>query len=77
MKHVILCTGTPAMARPKELFPLIQIIRPDVFKFFREYGNRYCDPQQSKYHKGIEYEGSTNSKELHFILKKCIMIRRY
>lgn len=39
-KHIILLTGTPALARPRELFSLISIIRPDVFNYFREFGNR-------------------------------------
>jgi SWI/SNF-related matrix-associated actin-dependent regulator 1 of chromatin subfamily A len=50
--HVFLLTGTPAFAKPKELFSLISIIRPDIFYSFREYGARYCDPRPSRFHKG-------------------------
>jgi SWI/SNF-related matrix-associated actin-dependent regulator 1 of chromatin subfamily A len=32
LRHVILLTGTPAFARPMEMFALLQIVRPDVFK---------------------------------------------
>ena len=39
-KHVILLTGTPALARPKELFSLVSILRPDIFNNFRDFGNR-------------------------------------
>ena len=44
-KHIFLLTGTPAYAKPKELFSLLSILRPDVFYSFKEYGNRYCDPK--------------------------------
>lgn len=75
-KHIILLTGTPALAKPKELFPLLQIIRPDIFTHFKEFGNRYCDPKPSKWCKGLDYEGYSNTKELHLLLTKRIMIRR-
>ena len=44
MKHVLLLTGTPALARPKELYNLLSIVRPDLFNNFYDYANRYCDP---------------------------------
>lgn len=34
-KRVLLLTGTPAFAKPKELFTLVQILRPDIFRFFK------------------------------------------
>lgn len=76
LKHVILLTGTPVFARPKEVFTLLSIIRPDIFNSFKHFGDRYCDPKPSKYGSGEDYSGSSNDKELHFILKKTIMIRR-
>ncbi|KRX03262.1 P-loop containing nucleoside triphosphate hydrolase [Pseudocohnilembus persalinus] len=75
-QHILLLTGTPALARPKEIFSLISIIRPDVFFNFRDFGNRYCDPKPSTRFRGIEYEGSSNPKELNYILRKNIMVRR-
>jgi len=47
-KRIMLLTGTPALAKPKELFTLIHIIRPDIFTDFREFGMRYCDPTPNK-----------------------------
>ena len=29
-KRILLLTGTPALARPKELFTILKILRPDV-----------------------------------------------
>ena len=31
-KRVFLLTGTPALAKPRELFNLLNILRPDIFK---------------------------------------------
>ncbi|KAL4429726.1 hypothetical protein ABPG74_001412 [Tetrahymena malaccensis] len=76
IKHVILLTGTPAFARPKEMFTLLSIIRPDIFKTFKSFGDRYCDPKPARFGGGIDYTGSSNEKELFYILKKTIMIRR-
>ena len=75
-KRVFLLTGTPAFAKPKEIFTLCHIIRPDLFETFRQFGNRYCDPQPSTFYRGISYEGASNTKELHYLLTKYIMIRR-
>jgi len=71
-----LLSGTPAEAKPKELFNLMSIIRPDVFNNFRDFGVRYCDPKPSPWRRGWEYNGSTCSRELFFILQSSIMIRR-
>ena len=69
-------TGTPAINKPKELFPILNIVRPDIFTNFREFGARYCNPKQSKWKNGIDYEGANNVPELHYILSKSVMIRR-
>lgn len=76
-RRVILLTGTPAFAKPKEIFTLCHSVRPDLFSKFREFGNRYCNPMPSKFYRGISYEGAANTKELHFLLKKFVMIRRW
>lgn len=68
-RHVILLTGTPALAKPKELYTLLSIVRPDIFTRFSDYGKRYCDPQPNRFTRRIEYEGIDNSIELNFILK--------
>lgn len=75
-RHVILLTGTPALARPKEIFSLISILRPDCFNNFKDFGNRYCDPRPCKWSRGIEYNGSTNPREIYYVLTKSLMIRR-
>jgi SWI/SNF-related matrix-associated actin-dependent regulator 1 of chromatin subfamily A len=75
-KRVILLTGTPAFAKPKELFSLLSIIRPDIYFSFTPFGERYCNPQKSPWSNSVLYDGSNNEAELHYILKSAIMIRR-
>ena len=72
-KRVILITGTPILAKPVELFPLLNMLRPDLFHNFSVFGNRYCDPKRNYF--GMDWTGSSHPKELNFILKH-IMIRR-
>jgi len=75
-KRCILLAGTPALARPKEIFNLLHIIRPDIFSTFKDFGKRYCSPKHNKWSMGLDYTGSSNLKELHYILTHSVMIRR-
>ena len=72
-KRLILLTGTPILAKPVEIYPLLTALRPDFFHNFKEFGERFCNPTQTIY--GMNWNGYDNIRELHFILKK-IMIRR-
>jgi len=53
------------------------MLRPDIFNNFKIFGNRYCNPKQKFINNNwfIDWSGSSNAKELNYILKK-IMIRR-
>ncbi len=75
-KRVVLLTGTPALAKPREIFNLISIVRPDVYVDFKEFGYRYCEPTINAWTKKVEFNGCQNSKELHFLLRNRVMIRR-
>jgi len=72
-KRVLLLTGTPILSRPVELYPLLTMLRPDLFHNFSVFGNRYCDPKRNFF--GTDWTGSSCAKELNYILKN-IMIRR-
>ena len=72
-KRVLLLTGTPILSRPVELYPLLTMLRPDLFHNFSIFGNRYCDPKRNFF--GVDWTGSSCAKELNYILKN-IMIRR-
>lgn len=74
-KRVLMLTGTPALAEPKELFNILHILRPDIYVHEHEYCNRYCLMRRNTWSRQMEYHGSKNSAELHYLLKK-IMVRR-
>lgn len=73
-KRCVLISGTPMLARPQEMFNLLRILRPDAFKDFKAYADRYCSPVMGTY--GMDYSGNSCTTELHFILKRNLMIRR-
>lgn len=75
-KRCILLAGTPALARPKEIYNLLYIIRPDIFTNFKDFGQRYCAPKPNPWSRGMDYTGAANLKELHYILTNSVMIRR-
>jgi SWI/SNF-related matrix-associated actin-dependent regulator 1 of chromatin subfamily A len=72
-KRLLLLSGTPILAKPLEIFTILKIIRPDIFQYFKPFGARYCDPKLTTF--GMDYTGSSNVKELYFILSN-LMIRR-
>ena len=78
-KHVVLLTGTPALARPIELLQQLKAIHPKVVKSMKEYGDRYCTGGGSWYGQqfpGQQYRGASNLKELHQVVTSTTMIRR-
>jgi len=71
--RVVLCTGTPLWNRPKGLWPLLDLVAPGAFgKKFPEFGNRYCQPEETAY--GRRYEGASREDELRVRLSE-LMIR--
>ena len=72
-KRLIIMTGTPLLAKPLEGYPLLYALRPDLFAFFKKFAYRYCDPQPTPF--GISWSGTSNTKELHWIISN-LMVRR-
>lgn len=73
-KRRIMITGTPALSRPKELYPQIEALFDSNFLTSFEYKKRYCAAILGQF--GLDDNGSSNLKELNYLLKKTIMIRR-
>ncbi|XP_033126575.1 DNA annealing helicase and endonuclease ZRANB3-like [Anneissia japonica] len=42
-KRLLLLTGTPALARPAELFPQLDCLRPGLFGTWSNFTKRFCD----------------------------------
>lgn len=72
--HIIAISGTPLENRPIELFPALNLIRPDVFSSFYEFAMAHCKPQRKPW--GWVYNGATNLDKLNAKLKDTMMIRR-
>ncbi|KAF7683303.1 SWI/SNF-related matrix-associated actin-dependent regulator of chromatin subfamily A-like protein 1 [Astathelohania contejeani] len=72
--RAILLSGTPALSRPIELFPIISAVNNHIFPNFKEYGMRYCAGRKIGH--WYDYKGSSNSEELFHILKKSLLLRR-
>lgn len=80
-KRLILLSGTPALARPVELWTQLHCLSPFLFGTFTQYTTQYCNPQRKYIGRGkfasytMDYNGSCNEEELHEKLR-FIMVRR-
>jgi hypothetical protein len=52
----------------------MKILRPDVTPSFKEFADRYCNPQVGRF--GVDYTGAACISELHYLLTSTFMIRR-
>ena len=73
-QSVIALTGTPITNVPAELYPIVNLVRPDLFPSWNRFANRYCQPRLAPW--GWEYKGATHLGELHEILTRELMVRR-
>lgn len=73
-RRVILLSGTPMISRPSEIYNILTALRPDIFRSFFEFANRYCGPKKLLSH--TDFSGISHAKELYSILNSCLMIRR-
>jgi SWI/SNF-related matrix-associated actin-dependent regulator 1 of chromatin subfamily A len=75
--RLCLLSGTPALARPVELWTQLSCLAPKVFGNWTTFTNKYCNPKR-KFIGGrvtMDYSGSSNEAELHEKLKN-VMLRR-
>jgi len=80
--HVLLLTGTPVLNRPKELFPLLNMVAPDAWPNFFQFAKRYCNARQETiWVRGggtklvWNFDGASNLAELHGAVQP-FMVRR-
>ena len=66
-------TGTPMTSRPRDLFPLLQILDHPLGKSFLSFAKRYCDAYQGDF--GLVADGASNIEELTVQLHG-VMLRR-
>lgn len=72
--HIIALSGTPITKKPKQFYPILNMLRPDLFNSYFHYVNRYCGAYHNGW--GWNYDGASNKRELHDILKESVMLRR-
>ena len=72
---LILMSGTPSCNRPAELFPLISLLMPTVFRSFTEFAIRYCNGKKNEFGK-FDASGHSFIGELKVVLETLLMIRR-
>ena len=71
--RALLLTGTPALARPVELWAQLHCLDADLFGSYTHYTTRYCNAKRGRF--GWDVSGLSNADELHRKLK-TIMVRR-
>jgi len=72
--NVIGLSGTPFLNRPKELFPILNLLLPTVWSSFWKFAHRYCDAKQDHFGHW-DFDGADNLPELKEKLSH-IMLRR-
>lgn len=73
-KYSIALTGTPMTSHPIELWPVVHLVRPDLWPDRFAYAWRYCAPSKTPW--GWNLNGNSRKKELHRILKRDVMLRQ-
>lgn len=71
--RLVLLSGTPALARPVELWTQVFVIAPKLFGNYTPFTLRYCDAKRDRF--GWNVNGLSHADELHEKLRQ-IMVRR-
>lgn len=74
VEQIIGLTGTPLINRPAELWPILNLIRGDLYPHFRPFADAYCAPKLTPW--GWQFKGATNLLQLHAELREHLMVRR-
>ena len=73
--NLLVLSGTGCMEnRPAEMWPCLNMLRPDVFNSLPAFGQRFCQPKWTPW--GIKYPGAENLDELNELLLNTCMVRR-
>ena len=72
-KRLLLLSGTPALARPVELWAQLYCLNSELFGSYSNFTKRYCNARRGRF--GWDVTGLSNADELHQNLK-LVMIRR-
>lgn len=71
--YILALSGTPMLNNPIELWPTLNMLRPDLFPSYKKFGREFCAPKITPW--GVKYTGLSKPKKLRRLLSNC-MIRR-
>lgn len=74
--HLLCLSGTPLTNQPAELFPTLNLLRPDLFPSFGEFVHEYTIPKLTPWGWTFARPRKRKLPKLHRFLKKNVMIRR-
>jgi len=66
-------SGTPIRTKPRQFFPILHLVEPEIFKEEMRFLLRYCGPKHDGF--SMTYDGATHMEELHRVIRP-MMIRR-
>src|SRR5690606_31069967 len=72
--YILGLSGTPFKNRPIELWPILNLLRPDLYPSRWSYAQRYCRTKRTPW--GWDLNGAANLDELNEQLLEHVMIRR-
>lgn len=79
-RKVLMLSGTPVVNKPKELWPMLQVLDPDgLGSDWFHYAKRYCQAFQiviGGKAKGWKWDGASNLDELQNLMRSRFMVRR-
>lgn len=73
-KRRICLTGTPIVNKPKDIWPVLNMLDPDEWGAYSKFTARYCAAHMGKW--GWDDNGASNLDELQQRLRSSVMIRR-
>lgn len=71
--RTLILTGTPVQNRPRELFPLLNLVDAKSWPNFFAFAKRYCGAVHNGF--GWDFSGSSNLDELHERIKPWVLRR--
>ncbi|KAI8334428.1 hypothetical protein BC941DRAFT_432953 [Chlamydoabsidia padenii] len=69
----IMVSGDSVLTHPFQSFPLLRVLRPNLFVDYKYFGYRYCGAKHLVF--GWDYRGTSNHHELEYLLDRTLLVR--
>ncbi len=70
--EILALSGTPITKNPIDLWPILKILRPDVFESFKLFADDFCNKRNNGF--GVIYDGARNHRELKRLLRQTCVV---